>query len=242
MEFRQYPNIRQLDEGLKSINLELSNLQKQQFIDYYEMLVERNKVMNLTAITDFSEVITKHFIDSLSLIRVISPSNQKVIDIGTGAGFPGIPLKIAFPELDVLLLDSLNKRLVFLEEVIVKLKLDKIKTLHGRAEDYGKNPVYREQYDICVSRAVAKLSALSEYCLPYVKKGGVFISYKSGKAEEELLEAGNAIKLLGAQKEKVDSFHLPGTDMERVFIVLKKIANTPGNYPRNAGKPSKEPL
>ncbi len=242
MDFKQYPMMWQFEAALEMINLELSDRQKQQFMDYYEMLIERNKVMNLTAITDFSEVITKHFIDSLSIIRIMKPSKEKVIDIGTGAGFPGIPLKIAFPELEVLLLDSLNKRLVFLEEVISELKLDKIKTLHGRAEDYGKNPAYREQYDICVSRAVAKLSSLSEYCLPYVKKGGVFISYKSGKAEEELLEAENAIKLLGAKKEKVDNFNLPGTDMERIFIVLKKVSNTPKGYPRSTGKPSKEPL
>ncbi len=242
MDFKLYPEIRQFEDGLRAINIELSYLQKQQFIDYYEMLVERNKVMNLTAITDFSEVITKHFIDSLSLIRVLKLSDQKVIDIGTGAGFPGIPLKIAFPDLEILLLDSLKKRLVFLDEVIEKLNLNKIRTLHGRAEDYGKNPVYREQYDICVSRAVAKLSSLSEYCLPYVKKGGVFVSYKSGKAEEELAEAENAIKLLGAKEDKLDYFHLPGTEMERVFIVLKKISNTPKSYPRSAGKPSKEPL
>lgn len=242
MEYNEYPEIRNLINGLAAFEINLSDLQIQKFIEYYELLVEKNKVMNLTAITEFSEVIDKHFIDSLSIVKALKLSKEKIIDIGTGAGFPGIPLKIVFPDIEVILLDSLNKRLVFLDEVIEKLDLKKVKTLHGRAEDFGKDIKYREQFDLCVSRAVAKLASLSEYCLPYVKKGGHFISYKSGKAEDELVQAANAIETLGAQVEKVENFILPGTDIERSLIVLKKISQTPKLYPRSAGKPTKEPL
>lgn len=242
MEFHKYPEIELFSSGLKEIGIELSDYQKQQFIDYYELLTEWNKVMNLTAITEFSEVISKHFIDSLTIVKVIKPTKEKVLDLGTGAGFPGIPLKIVFPDIDVVLLDSLNKRLLFLEEVIRKLELEKITTLHGRAEDYGRDHKYREQFDLCVSRAVAKLSSLSEYCLPYVKKEGYFISYKSGNMDEELLSSEKAIKVLGAKVDRVCEFLLPATEIERTLVVLKKIAITPKNYPRSAGKPSKEPL
>ncbi len=242
MEYKFYPEMKMFEQGLAEIGIELSDLQKQQFTDYYEMLIEKNKVMNLTAITEFSEVITKHFIDSLALIKAIDLKNQKLLDIGTGAGFPGIPLKIAFPDLDIILLDSLNKRLTFLSEVIEHLNLRKISTLHGRAEDYGKNPDYREKFDLCVSRAVAKLSSLSEYCIPYVKKDGFFISYKSGKVEEELIASERALQILGSKVDKVLSFDLPGTDIERTLVRIKKVSQTPKNYPRSAGKPSKEPL
>lgn len=242
MEYTKYPEINQFNIGLADLGLELTELQLQQFVDYYEMLVEKNKVMNLTAITEFSEVIKKHFIDSLSLVRVYKPSKDKVLDLGTGAGFPGIPLKIVFPEIEVVLLDSLNKRLLFLDDVIQKLQLTKIKTLHGRAEDFGKSAEYRESFDLCVSRAVARLASLSEYCLPYVKKGGYFIPYKSGKIEEELKQSEKSLKILGAQLEKVEEFILPGTDMERSLVMIKKTAATPKNYPRSAGKPSKEPI
>lgn len=242
MEFNNYPEIKVFQDGLKELDIELSNDQFQQFIDYYELLIEKNKVMNLTAITDFDEVINKHFLDSLSLVKVIKLSNEKVLDLGTGAGFPGIPLKIVFPDIELVLLDSLNKRLIFLEEVIQRLGLKKIKTLHGRAEDFGKDILYREKFDICVSRAVAKLSSLSEYCLPYVKKEGYFISYKSGKADEEIKLSQNAFKILGAMHEMTGYFELPGTDMQRTLIMIKKVAVTPKNYPRSAGKPSKEPL
>ena len=233
MDYKLYPEMWEFEQGLKELNLELSEYQK---------LVEKNKVMNLTAITEVSEVIKKHFIDSLTLIKVIEPKNQKLLDLGTGAGFPGIPLKIVYPDLEIVLLDSLNKRLIFLQEVIDKLQLGKISTLHGRAEDYGKDPNYREKFDLCVSRAVAKLSSLAEYCVPYVNKDGYFISYKSGKVEEELISCERALKLLGARLEKVSSFLLPGTDMERTLVVIKKVEKTPKNYPRSAGKPSKEPL
>jgi 16S rRNA (guanine527-N7)-methyltransferase len=242
MEFRQYPEVEEFENGLLSLNIELTDLQKQQFMDYYELLVEWNKVMNLTSITELKEVIQKHFIDSLSIIKVYKLSKEKVLDIGTGAGFPGIPLKIVYPEIDIVLLDSLQKRLNFLEVVINNLKLTKIKTLHGRAEDYGKNSDYREQFDVCVSRAVAKLASLSEYCLPYVKKDGFFISYKSGKVEEELIQSTRAFKILGAELKEVKEFRLPDTDIDRSLVVLHKISNTPKNYPRSAGKPSKEPL
>ena len=242
MEFKEYPEIDVFVKGLLELGIELNELQIQQFVDYYEMLIETNKVMNLTAITEFHEVINKHFIDSLSIIKVYPITKEKILDVGTGAGFPGIPLKIAFPEIEVVLLDSLNKRLLFLNEVITKLGLKNIRTIHGRAEDFGKDLNYRETFDLCVSRAVAKLSSLSEYCLPYVKKGGYFIPYKSGKVEEEIITAQNAFHVLGAKLEKVEEFYLPGTDMERSLLLIKKTLNTPKNYPRSAGKPSKEPL
>ncbi|MEG2071217.1 MAG: 16S rRNA (guanine(527)-N(7))-methyltransferase RsmG, partial [Bacteroidales bacterium] len=165
-----------------------------------------------------------------------------ILDLGTGAGFPGIPLKIVFPNLKITLLDSLNKRVKFLNEVIDELQLDGIETIHGRAEDYGREKAYREQYDICVSRAVANLSTLSEYCIPYVKIGGFFISYKSGKIEEELENSKNAVKLFGGKIERVETFHLTDTEMERSLVVIKKSKETSKLYPRNAGKPSKEPI
>jgi 16S rRNA (guanine527-N7)-methyltransferase len=210
---------------------------------YYDMLIERNKVMNLTAITEFEEVINKHFIDSLSIIKVYQTlENSNVLDMGTGAGFPGIPLKIAFPSINITLLDSLNKRVGFLNDVIQALDLNQITAIHGRAEDFGKNPAYREKFDLCVSRAVAKLSSLSEYCMPYVKINGYFIPYKSGNIEDELEEAKKAIKIFGGTIEAVVKFNLPGTDLERSFIVIKKVAITPKLYPRSAGKPTKEPI
>lgn len=242
MLFSAYSEFSMFEENLANYNIILNNLQKQQFIDYYELLIEKNKVMNLTAITEFREVVNKHFIDSLSLIKVFRPEKEKVLDLGTGAGFPGIPLKIVYPDLDILLLDSLQKRLLFLDEVIQKLNLKKISTLHGRAEDYGKNNLYREQFDLCLSRAVAKLSSLSEYCLPFVKKDGYFIAYKSGNVKEEINDSSHAFKILGAKLDTLEEFLLPGTDIERSLVKIRKQCATPKNYPRNAGKPSKEPL
>lgn len=227
------------------LNIELNDKQIQQFITYYEMLVERNKYMNLTAITEYDEVINKHFIDSISLnkaIDLIQKGHIKVIDIGTGAGFPGIPLKIAFPELEITLLDSLNKRVNFLNDVISELKLENIHAVHGRAEDFGRNPEYREQYDLCVSRAVAQLATLGEYCMPFVKVGGQFIPYKSGDIQDELKNAQKAIKILGGHINHVESFKLPETDIERTLVVIDKTGKTGKTYPRKAGKPSKEPL
>ena len=242
MNYKEYPEIGVFKDGLKELKIELTDIQIQQFMDYYELLVEWNSVMNLTSIIVFKEVIQKHFIDSLSIVKVLNLSKEKVLDIGTGAGFPGIPLKIAFPEIEIVLLDSLQKRIYFLDEVVNKLKLEKITTLHGRAEEYGKNENYREQFDLCVSRAVAKLSSLSEYCIPYVKNGGYFVPYKSGKIEEELEMSQNALNILGAKIIKTGEFSLPGTDIERKLVVIQKVSDTPSKYPRTAGKPTKSPL
>ena len=235
------------EKGLDQLKIQLTQEQKEQFIKYYEYLIEKNKVMNLTAITDYEEVLLKHFLDSLSLVKVqdFIPeklSGKTVIDIGTGAGFPGIPLKIAFPELGIVLLDSLNKRINFLDEVIEMLQLRKIEAVHGRAEEYARQKEFRENFDFCVSRAVANLSTLSEYCLPFVKQGGYFISYKSGKIEEELSNAENAVKVLGGNVKEVVKFSLMDTDMDRSFVVVEKKKTTPKRYPRKAGLPSKEPI
>lgn len=235
------------EKGLEQLSITLSGEQKQQFLTYYEYLVEKNKVMNLTAITEYEEVITKHFLDSLAVVKTscFKPeklAGKRLIDIGTGAGFPGIPLKIAFPELEILLLDSLNKRINFLNEVTEMLWLTKINTVHGRAEDYAKQKGYRESFDFCVSRAVANLSTLSEYCIPFVKQGGCFISYKSGSVDQELIQAEKAVKILGGQREEVVRFSLADTDMDRSFVVIRKAKPTPKKYPRKAGLPSKEPL
>lgn len=226
---------------LKNINIELSEKQLEQFRIYYEMLVEKNKVMNLTGITEWDEVLEKHFLDSISLIRVFNLNqNVSVIDMGTGAGFPGIPLKIAFPKLKVTLADSLNKRVLFLQEVIDTLKLQDIEAIHGRAEDLARDKKYREQYDLSVSRAVANLSTLTEYCLPFVKLGGQFISYKSGEIDAEVAESKSAVFLLGGKIKEVVKFELG--DSGRSFIVIEKVKGTPKIYPRKAGTPSKKPL
>lgn len=232
-----------LESLAKEVGVDLSEKQLNQFALYYEMLIEKNKVMNLTAITEMNEVIVKHFVDSLMLVKAIDiHSISKVGDMGTGAGFPGIPLKIAFPHLEIVLIDSLAKRLKFLNEVIDALELENISTLHGRAEDIGQNPDFREKFDLCVSRAVANLSTLSEYCLPIVKETGFFVSYKSGEVSEELLAAKKAIELLGGKEEETIFFTLPNTDNERSFIKIRKEKKTPKKFPRKAGLPSKEPL
>lgn len=236
-------NIDSFEKDLEELNIKLEKRQICQFLKYYELLVEWNSFMNLTAITDYDEVIKKHFIDSLSLIKAIDLSKKySVIDIGTGAGFPGIPLKIAFPNLKITLLDSLNKRIKFLNEVIDKLELEDITAIHGRAEDFAKDKNYRQAYDLCVSRAVANLSTLSEYCLPYVKTGGKFISYKSEKITDEMNSAKNAIKILGGNIDSQVEFNLPDSDIYRNLFIIDKVKDTPMKYPRKAGLPSKEPL
>ena len=236
-------NIESFQNDLEELNIKLEKRQICQFLQYYELLVEWNSFMNLTAITDYDEVIKKHFVDSLSLIKAIDLSKEiSVIDIGTGAGFPGIPLKIAFPNLKVTLLDSLNKRIKFLNEVIDKLELKDIIAIHGRAEDFAKDKNYRQSYDLCVSRAVANLSTLSEYCLPYVKTGGKFISYKSEKITDEMNAAKNAIKILGGNISNQVEFILPDSDIYRNLFIIDKIKDTPIKYPRKAGLPTKEPL
>lgn len=248
-------NFDTFQKNLKEFDITLTDVQLKQFEKYYELLVEWNSFMNLTAITEFDEVIQKHFLDSISLVKAYDLKDKEIslIDIGTGAGFPGIPLKIVFPNLKVTLLDSLNKRIKFLNEVIDKLGLTDIDTLHGRAEDFAKPDKLREKYDLCVSRAVANLSTLSEYCLPYVKIGGKFISYKSENitktsiqtktGELKEMDAGKkAIFLLGGKVEKQVEFILPESDIYRNLVVIDKTNKTPGKYPRKAGLPSKEPL
>lgn len=230
-------------DNCKNIGISLSEQQQEQFQKYYEILIEWNSFMNLTGITEFDEVMKKHFEDSLELVRVLSIKDiHTLLDVGTGAGFPGIPLKIAFPHLRVVLLDSLGKRVKFLNHVIEQLGLQDIKAIHGRAEDFARDSMYREQFDVTVSRAVANLSSLSEYCIPYTKINGFFISYKSGKIEEELEQAEKAVYVLGGKVQNVDKFVLSDTDMERSLVVIRKVKETPKKYPRKAGLPSREPI
>ncbi len=239
-QFRNY-----MDAGCLELSLVLSDAQKEQFYRYYELLTEWNRVMNLTAIKGLPDVVEKHFLDSLLLVRVfpnIKTYSYSCMDVGTGAGFPGIPLKIAFPQLKITLLDSLKKRVGFLNEVIKELELSEIHALHGRAEDFGKNLSYREQFDLCVSRAVANLSTLSEYCLPFVKTGGYFFPYKSENIKDEVEQAERAVIKLGGKILSTDLCTLPGTNVERSFISIQKMWITPKKFPRKAGIPGKEPL
>ena len=225
------------------LQLDLSDIQLNQFELYYQMLIEKNKVMNLTSIIEEDEVIDKHFIDSMTCKRVIDINDvDHVIDVGTGAGFPGIPLKIAYPDTEFVLVDSLKKRIGFLEEVTEKLGLTGIKTIHGRAEDLGRDKKYRDSFDLCLSRAVANLNTLTEYCIPFVKVNGFFISYKSRKGLEEVKNIDNCMKLLGSEIEQIDQFTLSDIESERVLIKIKKLKATSKKYPRRAGIPSKDPL
>lgn len=240
-------------KDLEQLHLSLSENQVNQFIMYYELLTEWNSFMNLTAIVEFGEVFKKHFIDSLSLVMAkdsifkmihkdLSKDSITLIDIGTGAGFPAIPLKIAFPNLNITLLDSLNKRIRFLNEVIEKLELKNVRAIHGRAEDMARKEGYRDSFDIGVSRAVANMSTLSEYSIPFIRKGGLFIPYKSEKITDELADANNALSILGGKVIEQIDYHLPESDYYRNLVIIKKEKDTPKKYPRKAGMPSREPL
>lgn len=232
-----------LEQKLGELGIKQDQNQLERFHKFYQLLIEWNKVMNLTGITEYEDVMEKHFVDSLSIIKAIDLSGiHTVIDVGTGAGFPGIPLKIAFPHLRVVLLDSLNKRIKFLDEVIFQLGLTEIRTIHGRAEEYARKEEYREQFDLCVSRAVANLSTLSEYCLPYIQVGGMFVPYKSGEIDDEVEQSKKAVRILGGNIKEVMKFELPGTDIHRSFVLIHKEQHTQKKYPRKAGIPAKEPL
>ena len=222
-----------------SYGITLSEKQTNQFEKYYQYLVEENQKFNLTAITEKNEVVIKHFIDSVLPYHDF-PQNASVIDVGTGAGFPGVPLKIVRPDLKVTLLDSLNKRVEFLKRLCTLLELEEVSFVHARAEDYCKEK--REKYDIAISRAVAYLPTLSEYLLPYVKKGGKVLMYKADKAEEEIAAGEKAVKILGGKIEKIKQFSLREVNSERKIIYISKVSQTPPKYPRGKNLPKTKPL
>ena len=233
--------------GLSELGIPYTEQMLEQLQTYYEMVVEKNKVMNLTAVTEKDEVITKHFLDSLCFAKVYLPKRKegfspRIIDIGTGAGFPGIPLKIFFPEIQIVLLDSLQKRINFLQDVVSKLDLEGISCIHGRAEELSGKTEYREKFDYAVSRAVARLASLSELCVPFVKEGGQFLAYKSEGAAEEIDEAGEALSTLGCRKVEVLTYSIPQSDLPRKMVVATKTHATPTKYPRGGGKPMKQPI
>ena len=238
MEFEIFSE--ELENAAKQIEIELTKKQIEKFYNYMNLLLEWNEKINLTAIIEPREVILKHFVDSLTIAKYIK-ENEKLIDVGTGAGFPGIPLSIVKENTDIVLLDSLNKRINFLEEIKQNLKLENITTIHGRAEEFGKNKKERETYDIATSRAVAPLNILLEYLLPLVKVGGKAICMK-GSNIEEIENAKNALEILGGQIEKIEEITLPNSDIKRNIIIVKKVKNTPSKYPRKPGTPSKEPI
>ena len=239
MDIKEFSDL-MIDYG-KEINIVFTEEQLQKFYQYMNLLIEWNEKINLTAIVEPKEIILKHFIDSLTIIKYIEP-NKSVIDIGTGAGFPGIPVKIMREDLDITLLDSLNKRIHFLNEVIQKLELKNITAIHARIEEFAKNKQYRETFDVTTSRAVANLTTLSEYMLPMVELKGVAICMKGSEINEEISKSKNSIKLLGGKIDKIEEFTLPKSDNRRNLILIKKERQTPGKYPRKPGIPSKEPL
>ena len=230
-----------MQEKSKDLGVRFFVEQQEQFFEYMKLLIKWNERMNLTAITDPDEIILKHFIDSITILKEIK-DDSKLVDVGTGAGFPGIPLSIMNPTLKITLVDSLNKRLIFLQEVVKELKLKNVEIIHARAEELGQNKEYRESFDVATSRAVANLSTLSEYLIPLVKINGKVISMKASGAQNEINEAGKAIKVLGGMIEKIEEFNLPQTDIGRTIIVIKKEKETSRKYPRKAGIPSKEPI
>ena len=236
-----------LKEGLSKLGIPFTDNQIDQLHRYFEMMVEKNKVMNLTSITEYDEAVVKHFLDSLCFAMVYNDKRRdgfrpRLIDVGTGAGFPGIPIKIMFPEIEVLLLDSLQKRITFLQDVVNELDLESISCVHGRAEELSAKSAYRETFDFAVSRAVAKLNSLAEFCIPFVKPGGAFVSYKSDSSEEEIAESLFAIKTLGCAKPEILRYTVPCSDLPRRLVVASKVSATPSKYPRGAGKPLKSPL
>lgn len=231
-----------LSEIAKKSSIVLDDEALHQFEIFYDMLLETNKSMNLTAITEMHEVVLKHFIDSIYLSRCVDLSGCKVIDVGTGAGFPGIPLAIIYPDTEFVLMDSLNKRLKFIDQVAMECNLQNIRTVHGRAEDLGHDPLYREKFDYCVSRAVAALPVLLELCTPFVRVGGNFISYKSELIEEEIEAAKHALSVLHCNLEKEYSYQIPDSDYYRVYAIFSKSNRLESKYPRQAGKPKKSPL
>lgn len=233
--------MQELEKKAKKMQIELSNQQLEQFYLYMNLLLEWNGKINLTAITDPKEIILKHFIDSITIAPYLKNA-QSILDIGTGAGFPGIPLAILENSKDFVLMDSLNKRIIFLQEVIQNIALTGVQAIHGRAEELGKEKEHREHYDLVTSRAVAKLNILLEYMLPFVKVGGRCICMKSQEIEEELKEAKQAIELLGGKLERVDEIILPESDVKRKIIVIQKVRQTPIKYPRKPGTPTKEPI
>lgn len=239
MEKEEWKNF--LIKQCQELKIEMDEKKQDQFYTYMEILIKWNKNINLTAITEPEEVLQKHFIDSLTILPYIE-ENATIIDVGTGAGFPGIPVKIAKENTKVILLDALNKRLNFLQEVINTLQLSNIETIHARAEEVGKNKALRENFDIATSRAVAPLNILVEYLLPLVKLGGKCICMKGSNIEEEIGNSKKAIEILGGKIEKISEFNLPNSDIKRNIIVIKKVSKTPEKYPRKPGTPSKEPI
>lgn len=237
--------INHFTKQLKELSIDINTDQLAQFDIYCHNLLEWNQVMNLTTITEIDQIYIKHFLDSLSVHKYLPSSEfqgKRVVDIGTGAGFPGLPLAIVNMKTEFTLIDSLNKRVRFLEDTIQKLSIQNVTCIHSRAEDAGHDKQLRESFDFCCSRAVANLATLSEYCLPFLKPGGLFVSYKAEKAQEEIQNGTKAIERLGGKIESIHSFTIPGTDIGRTIVLIRKVKNTPKQYPRKAGTPSKKPI